>query len=141
MNNRVRSQGGWVVNFVVVGAVLVLGLLAGLYYLKSREAARDTSSVARDTSQSDQASKDKAGSDDAAWDEGEKSKDSSTDTSTDDSESRADTQDESQTTDSSDESDSVELPQSGPSDVAAQLVGATMLTGAAVAYTQSRRSL
>lgn len=32
--SRTRQQGGWIVGFVVVGIVLVLALLGGMYFLK-----------------------------------------------------------------------------------------------------------
>jgi hypothetical protein len=147
MNNRVRNQGGWVVNFVVVGAVLVLGLLAGLYYLKSQEASRDTSNLATETDQSDQTSKDTDKPDTEAPRADDDKGDSNTSTDRDDDFNTPSTDDTVGSDDATDtkpsheSDDSAELPQTGPADAAAQLTGATLLTIAAAAYVQSRRSL
>lgn len=141
------NQGGWIVNFVVVGAVLVLGLLAGLYYVKSREAARETSSVATDTSQSDQGSSDQKNTDDQWSGDDKASSDNASDKAA-DGESRDDTaantndeQDGDIAVETPGDMSDAELPQSGPVDTLAQLTGATLLTITIVSYVQSRRSL
>lgn len=155
MNNSTRSQGGWVASFVIIGAVLVLALLGGLYYVKSIQSG---SNVADDTSsetvtdKNDQAKETPADTDNTADDDTASLEDAdranSDDATSDSSETpraneprtednEVDTSDDMKPEAEAPASDA--LPETGPEDVIMQLIATGMLTTAGVAYWQSRR--
>lgn len=55
MNTQYKHQGGWVASFLIVGTVLVLAVLGGLWYVKSNQtelAGTDTTSESATESES-----------------------------------------------------------------------------------------
>lgn len=139
MSQQAQSKGGWIASFVIVGTVLVLGLLAGLYYVKTRQIEESTQPVATEKQQpsdsedaKNQAPKDTSNnqaSREKTTDE--KKKESSSDTAT------GQAGGENNRSSGVDE----ELPATGPGDVSAQAFGLVALVVSAAAYIQSRRGL
>lgn len=141
MSQQVQSKGGWIASFIIVGAVLVLGLLAALYYVKTRQIEDTSQPVAVESEKTDDTDKasEKPTTDDKGNETDAKDKEKQpTDTSADEEAAGSADADES---DSSSDSSSDELPATGPGDVAAQMMGLVALTASGAAYVQSRRSL
>lgn len=131
MRSNERHQGGWAASFIIVGAVLVLGLVGGVYYLKQQsDAGQDKAPVAVTTPD-------------------ESSNQQNDDTDQRNEENKAEqsaggtlpgTQQQPLTTTPSPSSDSAaRLPETGPSDTFDKLFAVTSLTVAGVIYLQSRR--
>lgn len=142
MNARVKQQGGWAGSFVIVGIVLALLLLGGVYFLKSKEVneqlATGTDSSLQTEDKSDQKNTDEQSDQQPAKDDNTKSetKDAeSTDKKATDSTS-AD-----QSSNAAESSDAAQLPQTGPADTAASLAVFTALSYSVVAYIRSRGRL
>jgi len=149
MNQQMQSKGGWIASFMIVGAVLVLGLLAGLYYVKTRQIEESTAPVAtedQETSKSEEQKpqtnedKDKAAPQAPADTENdtkpvdkqvavEEPGDEATDSDSSANDQNADTDSNS------------ELPATGPADAGAQFIALAALAVSGAAYVQSRRSL
>lgn len=152
MNQRTRNQGGWVASFVVVGAILVLGLLAGLYYIKTQQLEGGEVAVTetdKGVSDSDKNTPDQSSS------KGDSNKKATPPKATDSSKDRAapkqDGQENKEQVEADDEATPAvgsssdgskkELPATGPGDTAAQLIAVFALTVSGVAYIGSRRGL
>lgn len=150
MTRKYQQQGGWIVSFVVVGAILALGVLAGLYYLKNQSSDGSTKEVSTNEQKPASDSKDdKPQSEDK---KPETSKETTTGTPSqagqteksspgstkvfDGTSSSTNTKD-----DSSETKVAGDLPKTGPEDVLGQLAGVSLLTVAVTAYIQSRRHL
>ena len=135
---RERYQGGSLAGFIIIGVVLTLVFVGGLYGL-SRYNAEQSKEVATD---------DKAKSDDQANKDKESSSESKPQTDKPSEQSPSDTKDESKDEATGDKaSDNTsndqapankQLPTTGPVDVATMVLGATALSFAAVHYLQSR---
>lgn len=139
MNQQTQSKGGWIASFMIVGAVLVLGLLAGLYYLKTRQIEANVSSpVATDTKSPEEkeAIEDKVPTSDTKKDEKKQEapaidQPKKEETSTESGAEQDDTQPATSET----------LPETGPADVGVQFVALIALGMSGAAYIQSRRGL
>ena len=144
-----QSKGGWIASFMIVGAVLVLGLLAGLYYVKTRQIEESTSPVATEDQETSKPEEQKPQTNE---DKNKAASQTPTDTKNDtkpvdkqvaveepgDEAADADPEDNDQKagTDSSSE-----LPATGPADAGAQFIALAALAVSGAAYVQSRRGL
>lgn len=151
MNQRTRNQGGWVASFMVIGAVLVLGLLAGLYYIKTQQ-LEGGGTVAIETNEtSSDSDKNTSGQSSSKGDNNKKTMPpEATDSSKDHATSGKDGQKHKEQAEAdnkttpavgSSEDGSEALPATGPGDVVAQLIAVFALTVSGVAYVGSRRGL
>lgn len=135
MSQQTQSRGGWMASFMIVGAVLVLGLLAGLYYLKSHQ-VEDAASDPVSTETEQAKEKDTAGDDTSA-----QQAPPADDTPAADHPADDEANDEKPAKDE----DGVpvpneNLPETGPTDAGAQAVALVALGASGAAYIQSRRS-
>ena len=134
MNARIKQQGGWAGSFVVVGVVLALLLLGGVYFLKSsqlHDAMNDDSATSQIPPQSDDEGK-------PAVDKTEENKESQPA-----KEEHADVASPAESTDenAAPEQSAADLPQTGPADTFVALMVFSALTYSIVAYIHSRRRL
>lgn len=150
MNQQTQSKGGWIASFMIVGAVLVLGLLAGLYYLKTRQIEENTPQpVATETQDAEEKDTPEVKAPDS-----ETNKESENKPETEkkeDKEQKAPATDEPKkeetpTATDADEKDTEStpresLPETGPADVGVQLIALVALSVSSAAYIQSRRGL
>ncbi|HEY0965600.1 MAG TPA: hypothetical protein VGE13_03920 [Candidatus Saccharimonadales bacterium] len=142
MNARVKQQGGWAGSFVIIGIVLALLLLGGVYFLKSNEMgdmlATDTNSSSRDEATHDQEDQSTKSEDQAKQEDSASTK---TQENTKDAEEKAaDTAAKPHEETESDDAHT-ELPQTGPADTAASLTVFAILTYSVAAYIRSRGRL
>lgn len=119
------TQGGSVLSFVVIGGILVLLLLGGVYFVRQRTGAEAVNQPAPVSDQSKTES-DKPKEDQAAKDKKDESS-SETKPSTDSSRQQ------------SSEVPAATLPQTGPAETFTALLATMLLTGALTAYIRSRR--
>lgn len=130
-----KRQGGWIVTFVAIGGLLVLGLIAGLYYFKTnvdQTTTAETGQIAGGGQSSDQPSVDGDGETMTPDD----------DTATDDqSTPKDDDQAEEPAATSGDDSSDEALPQTGPASDLMTAAAAALLAFAIVAYVRSRNTL
>lgn len=142
--NNVR-RGGWIASFVLIGAILVLGLLGGAYYLKTR--AEQAAGVQAEPI----ATQEESGE---ASSNGSKETTPSSEPNSDPSESNTDNENEGVTlpsggqsatnstgsATSSTGSSATALPQTGPVDSLLTTSFIVLATFAAVTYLQSRKT-
>ena len=143
MSQQTQNRGGWVASFIIVGAVLVLGLLAGLYYLKSRQIEQTAQPVAvnQETDDSPAPTPSSGQKDDHAQTPATENNDKES-RGSDSTDNQASTPANQQNSDSNISKESRnELPVTGPADLGAQFLAVAALAVASVAYIQSRRSL
>lgn len=143
MEERNKRQGGWIVAFVAIGGLLVLGLIAGLYYFKttvdqarvaeaSQTAGGDQNSKDEDSDNSKSTDTNKQ--DSASGDDRSNDSTDSASTSADDKKnqgSKADTDDTSNNT----------LPQTGPEESLLTPAATALFAFSAVTYIRSRNTL
>lgn len=134
MRGNEQRQGGWIASFVVVGALLTLGLLGGVYYMKSRaqQASAGEQPVATQNKPADEKKDESKPSD--GEDETKQSPATSTDEKSDDETSNGDEETTSVPT-----TGVATLPQTGPDSVTLQAASLAAVVFAAVVYVQSRR--
>lgn len=136
MQTRMQHQGGWAGTFVVVGVVLLVGLVGGVYFLKSQTsdqlATNDDGASSEIERTLEEASSDNKPADKRSAEQENSKPDSEKKPNvTPDSSS-----DKSPQSNSDDQE--VKLPETGPGDVFAKLLAITALTAASVAYLRSR---
>ncbi len=152
MNPQTQSRGGWVASFIIVGAVLVLGLLAGLYYIKTSQIESASEPAATNDQEPSISQDQKTDSNEKkSKPQPEKSTDTDDDKSVTREEQATDQANTDQKDKSSDQSEAdenkvktepnSELPTTGPGDVGAQFIALVALTISSVAFVQSRRGL
>ena len=148
MTVRTNREGGWIASFLIIGAVLVLGLTGTIYFLKTRnmdtELAvqnEDNSSLADENSD---ASKEKATAD-ARKAEEKKKQDAKNvaeeKKAQEQAEAAASTLPSATEEQSSDEAvaqSAEELPETGPTETAMSLFVLTIVAFSVVSYVQSR---
>lgn len=138
MSQQTQSRGGWIASFMIVGAVLVLGLLAGLYYLKTRQIEASTPQpIATDTKKPEEKNTPKAE---------QPSSDTKKETEDKKDEEKQPQKEEAPAEAYDEESDAVateggSLPETGPADIGAQFIAVVALTVSSASYIQSRRGL
>ncbi len=143
-----QHQGGWAATFIVVGVVLVLGLIGGVYYVKhGMSHATDSASITA-TAPSDSTTKDDAKAVTppvASSDATSKADDTPTKTTAPGTDSSSSTEPSNPSSSSAPAASSNDgtrtsdaLPETGPADAMVRLVAVTMTTFAAVAYIRSR---
>jgi len=134
------QQGGWIANFLIIGAVLVLGLVGTVYLVKSQSMDGEIAKTDNDLSQSET-------SDEPAITE----KDKSVDKNKDDSEAKpteekadspaAPSQQPAASADENAEEKAdvtEELPVTGPAETASSLFALGLIAFSAVSYVRSR---
>lgn len=131
-----RYEQGSVVGFVIIGILLTAALVAGVWLARRptdlTQTASNSDSESSSTSEQKDATTDSTGGN-ATTDEQLK------DTLSQQSSQSSTSQSSSSTTSSSSStSSSSALPATGPADVALEMLGATLLAGASVAYLRSR---
>lgn len=142
MNERTKHQGGWVATFVVVGILLVLGLLASVYFVKVRHSTINESAPASQSS-SDNTSKQ---TEQKTKPETPPSKES-TKPVTKQPSSNSDSSKPSQQPSTSQEttkptvSKNKALPTTGPSETISSLMALGLVAFVATSYVRSRRAL
>ena len=149
MNQQTKS--GWIASFMIVGAVLVLGLLAGVYYVKSRqiqEASSQPVATENEPSKTEEQKPQASENKDKKQSQPQPSSDSNKDTKPTDKRTPAtqpsDNKAPSKPTTSDDQAESSasdELPTTGPADLGARFIALGALAVAGAAYIQSRRGL
>ena len=143
MNARVKQQGGWAGSFVIIGIVLVLLLLGGVYLLKSNEISDRVATDTDPSSSQDEATHDQKDQGTKSEDKAKQEDSASTKTqeNTKDAEEKAaDTAVKSHEETESDDAHA-ELPQTGPAATAASLMIFAILTYSVAAYIRSRGRL
>jgi len=136
MNVRTRNQGGSLVTFALVGVVLAIVLVGGLYGLQRyRDSLTEPSEIASNSKSND----DKNTSDNSNGDTDKSTEQSSSSSNT--SKSETDSSDKNTTSSSSSSSDSAanNLPATGPVNTLERLIAVSALTFAGVAFVRSRR--
>ena len=138
MKVRTRNQGGSLVSYAVVGVILAVLLIGGLYFVQRyNDTVQKSNEVAKETEKND----DKKASDSSADSSNTESSDTANQSN---SATTNDTDDEDTTfteTDETAESEaSSSLPATGPESTVSQLLGLSALTFAGVAYVRSRRT-
>jgi hypothetical protein len=123
MNARVKRQGGWAGSFVIVGILLALLLVGGVYFLKSYQV--QDGDIAVDTSTDEKTT-------------GENGREDSSNGGTSNDTDQSSGEDE-QVTNGSETSDD-NLPETGPSETIATSAILAVLTYSSVLYVRSRRS-
>ena len=152
MKKYSRRQGGWIASFVIIGAILLLALLVGVYFLKNQSKTSETqtnkpSNVTKDdtkkpsSNDSSSSSTNKDNVDDAlpstdGSDQSSRS-DSSSSSSDNSSTSSSGSDQSSQTGSSGATTDA--LPHTGPETSVVQLAVIALLAFAAASYVRSRR--
>lgn len=143
-----ERQGGWIASFVLVGAVLVLGLLGGVYYLKVRtDQAAATPNSEPVAVQGDEGDKNKPeGSDER----NETDKEPASEPEDNSPESNTDTEDEDSgavlpsggqsSTGSTDDTNTTTLPQTGPAENLLTIGLLAVVAFAGAVYVQSRKA-
>ena len=139
-----RNQGGWVASFFIIGAVLLLGLLGGLYYLKtmsnkSADTAQESGKSSTQTTFPDTTDENtEKSTDDAATTKN--SGNSNNSEKSDEDKAAADQTPAKSTTDNSKEAVSADLPSTGPTETAYGIAAVALLTFAGFAFIQSRKA-
>ena len=123
-------QGGWVANFIIIGAVLVIGLLGGVYYLRQHNASQEQ--VATNTDETSTTSTNDTTRDDSANTPIEAPDTRSETTNPKAAEPEKNTAEQ--------DTDTDELPTTGPSETAASLMAVTALSFSGASYLRSRRA-
>jgi len=150
MNQQTQSKGGWIASFMIIGAVLVLVLLAGLYYLKSRQieegsarpVATETEKPQEDkTPEAKEPTSDTKQETDAKKDEKQQAPATSDKTTEEQPQKEAASAENDKKESHPTVTKSENLPETGPADAGAQFVAVVALTISSVAYVQSRRGL
>lgn len=142
MNARMKQQGGLAGSFVIIGIVLALLLLGGVYFLKSNEIndklASDTdSSTSQDEANQNQKDQNTQSEDQAKTDDSVKTQDQDQeDTDKKATDSAPESREAAESNDAH-----AELPQTGPADTAATLAVFAVLTYSIVMYIRSRGRL
>lgn len=129
MKISTRHQGGWAASFIIVGAVLVLGLVGGVYYLKQQSGSREDAPVAVTTpegNKQDNKSEQENSSERTAPTQQRQSSSEEPQRSTAPAQPATPTH-------------SSQLPETGPADTIGHLIAIVSLTIAVVSYIQSRR--
>lgn len=142
MNQRRRHQGGWMASFIVVGAVLVVGVLGGLYYLKiqhDNNLAKDSGTPQVSKSNTSGTSKDNSTSGKKATTDNSSKGTASTNNKPDTSSSASTGSSDSSST-TSGTNNSKNLPQTGPSETILSGVVLALVTFSTVGYMRSRRT-
>lgn len=154
MNGRNERQGGWIVTFVAVGGLLVLGLVAGLYYFKTNVDQSATEQIASGEQTADQSSDEEpavapADEDDAKTDNAPVDADSSDtaspateepDTVTNEEDADTDAGSVAANSDGDSGTSTDALPQTGPSENFATAGLVALVVFALVAYVRSREA-
>jgi cytoskeletal protein RodZ len=118
-----KRQGGLVLSFVVIGGVLVLLLLGGVYFVRQRTSVEAINQPApTPTSEQTKTQSDKAKEDEAAKEQKDKTS----------SETKS-------STNSSSSNTTTALPQTGPAETVGVLLALALVTGAFTAYIRSKR--
>lgn len=130
-----RSEQGNVLGFVLVGALLVALLLGGIYVVRHTMSGNSGSEVVNNDTSSPSTSDESEKSDDQSLKDALKQQSSSNQQNS--SPSTTDSHSNSSSSSSSTHADT--LPETGPSETTAAIVGATLLVGAGVSYSRSRR--
>ncbi len=142
MNARVKQQGGWAGSFVIVGIVLVLLLLGGVYFLKSKEVneqlATDTDSSVQTEEKSDQKNTGEDSDKQSTKNDGTKSETKGAENT---DKQAADSSSARGPRSTAESGDAAQLPQTGPADTAATLAVFAVLTYSVIAYIRSRGRL
>lgn len=143
------NQGGWIVSYVVVGLVLVLGLVATVYFLKSYNGAQPTEIAINDTdsSQKNQEESDKksdTSNDIKKDDEKEERSPSSTDEKKDNPVADKDSgtteaQPDGSSSRDTNAGETEELPATGPESLVSSVVGIGAISYSTALYVRSRR--
>lgn len=120
-----QRQGGWVATFVVVGAVLAIALLGGLYLIKSHD---DQANKTATTSNNEKKQSEQSGSENTPPVETGTSKTPSKSTTP---QKNTSTQKDSKTP----------LPTTGPTEALAEVIVLSILVFAGTSYVRSRREL
>ena len=139
MNGRMERQGGWVATFVVVGALLVLGLLASAYFVKNRH---DAAGKSTEQSQSSKTTDDKSSSEKSDSSKQASPSPKPTTGSSDKSSASHSDLHKSETASSSaanDDKKSQPLPHTGPKETLGSILVLGALSFLAVSYFRSRR--
>ncbi len=130
---RVTNQGGSLAGFIIIGVLLTLILVGGLFGLNRYNAQRAADEIA---------ASEKANSEESSESGATKTEAESTDTSTQSRTEQAPTastqQAQPQATQSTGAAQSAQLPQTGPADSLIGLIAVAALTFAVVHYTRSR---
>lgn len=148
-----RSEQGNVLGFVLVGALLVATLLGGIYVVRHSAQQGGGTNVATTDESDNKATAPGDSADNAKNTDNNETQQSGTSGSTSSGDSLKDaldkqssnqttTQSSSTSSSSSSEttsSSAASLPQTGPADTFAMILGAVLLTGTGFAYAQSRR--
>ena len=137
-----RSEQGNVLGFVLVGALLVASLLGGIYVVRHNIAGQAGTDVANNdqSETSTTTDPDKAQNDTTAPDaSGDGQSDQALEDALNEQSSSKGQQNSSNTGNSSPTSQTQALPETGPADTLAAMLGATLLVGASFSYARSRR--
>jgi LPXTG-motif cell wall-anchored protein len=135
MNGQTQRQGGWVATFVIVGALLVLGLVGSVYFVKARHDAANQPTDQSHSSNSP-AKSDKPASDKPASDQKPTVKTPDTTDSEPGSQTGSNT---AQPPTASDGDVQHPLPQTGPEETLGSLVVLGLVAFLTVSYVRSRR--
>ena len=135
MNTR---QGGWIASFLIIGAVLMLGLVGTVYFVKTQRLNTDLADVDEGTSQSQAPENDTTTAEKDA--DEKKSNDS---TKADDEKAaipseQAPATSEQRSDDTADADDTEALPVTGPAETAVSLFVLSLVAFSVVSYTRSR---
>lgn len=121
-----RTQGGSILSFVVIGGILVLLLLGGVYFVRQRTSGETAAEPApAPVSDQSKTESDKPKEDQAAKEEKKDEPSPETKPSTNSSSSNRTTA----------------LPQTGPAETISVLLALALITGAFTAYLRSRREV
>ena len=140
MNTR---QGGWIASFLIIGAVLMLGLVGTVYFVKTQRLNTDLADVDKGTSQSQAPENDTTTAEKDAADKKADEKKSDDTTKADDekaasSSEQAPATPEQPSGDTADADDTEALPVTGPAETAVSLFVLSLVAFSVVSYTRSR---
>lgn len=143
MNARMKQQGGLAGSFVIIGIVLALLFVGGVYFLKSNEVNNKLASDKDASSSQNEADQSQKGQNTQSEDQAKKEKDTDAQAQEGTKEVDEKTTDSAAKSHEATESDNAhaELPQTGPADTAATLAVFAILSYSIAAYVRSRGRL
>ena len=138
MKVHAKNQGGSLTSFVIVGVVLAVLLVGGLYAVQRYKTNMETSKEVATNSENSK-SNDEKNTSDSSDNETKKSSDTSSNSS---SSNTSTDKDDKKTTNSTtlSSSDTSNLPNTGPEDTLPQVIAVAALVFAGVSYFRSRQA-